>query len=66
MEFNENNFYTKPTDIIEIYNFVVLYFFSFEAIKMLKKLITYSTLSVFLTFHTYDLTLLKSNLTEMI
>jgi len=27
MEFNENNFYTKIIDIVEIYNFVVLSFF---------------------------------------
>jgi len=32
---------------------------------MLKKLITYSALRVFLTFHTHGLTPLESNLIEM-
>jgi hypothetical protein len=30
MEFNENNFYTKLIDIVEIYNFVVLSFFIWD------------------------------------
>ena len=35
---NENNFYIKIIDLDEIYNFLVLSFFSFEVVKMLKKI----------------------------
>jgi len=36
MELNENTFYTKVVALNEIYNFLV---FSFEDVKMLKKII---------------------------
>ena len=52
----------KIIDLDEIYNFLVLSF-SFEVIKMLKKLMTYLDLRVFSTFHTYSLTALKPKLT---
>jgi hypothetical protein len=38
MESNEDNFYINIVDHDEIYNFLVLSFFSFEIIKMLKKI----------------------------
>jgi len=51
MDFNENNFYTKLIDIIEIYNFVILGFFYLKSLRCSKNLITYPVLRVFLTFH---------------
>ena len=38
MELNEDNFYMKIIDLDEIYNFLVLSFFLFEVVKMLKKI----------------------------
>jgi len=64
MKFNENNFYTKLIDIVEINNFVVLSFL-FEIIKMPKKINYILALKVFLTFHTRSLTPLELNLTEI-
>ena len=64
MELNEDNFYIKIIDLNEIYNFLVLSF-SFEVIKMLKKLITYLDLRVFSSFHTCSLAALEPKLTEV-
>ena len=55
----------KIIDLDEIYNFLVLSFFSFEVVKMLKKLMTYLDLRVFSTFHTCSLTALKPRLTAV-
>ena len=38
VQLNENNFYMKIIDLNEIYNFLVLSFFSFEVVKVLKKI----------------------------
>ena len=38
VELNENNFYIKIIDLDEIYNFLILSFFLFEVVKMLKKI----------------------------
>ena len=65
MVLNEDNFYMKIIDLDEIYNFLVLSFFSFKVVKMLKKLMAYLDLRVFLTFHTYNLTPLELNLTAV-
>jgi len=35
---NEDNFYTRIVELDEIYNFVVLSFFLFYNVKVLKKL----------------------------
>ena len=48
MKLNKDNFYMKIIDLDEIYNFLV---FLFEVVKMLKKLMTYLELRVFLTFY---------------
>ena len=37
-ELNENNFYMKIVDLDQIYNFLVLSFFSFKVVKTLKKI----------------------------
>ena len=55
----------KIIDLDEIYNFLVLSFFSFEVVKMLKKLMIYLGLRVFLTFHTCSLTTLEPKLTAV-
>ena len=66
-ENNKDNFYIKIIDIVETYNFLVLSFFSFTVIKILKKiLIVYLELSVFSTFHIRGITLLLLNLTEVV
>ena len=64
MELNKNNFYMKIIDLDEIYNFLVLSF-SFEVVKMLKKLMTYLDLRVFSSFHTYNLSTLELKLTAV-
>ena len=55
----------KIIHLDEIYNFLVLSFFSFEVVKMLKKLMTYLDLRVFLTFHPDSLTALEPRLTAV-
>ena len=54
----------KIIDLNEIYNFLVLSF-SFEVIKMLKKLITYLDLRVFSSFHTCSWMALEPKLMEV-
>ena len=63
-ELNEDNFYIKIIDLDEIYNFLVLSF-SFEVVKMWKKLMTYLDIRVFLTFHTCSLTVLELKVTAV-
>ena len=65
MESNEDNFYINIADLNKIYNFLVLSIFSFEIVKMLKKLMAYLDIRVFLTFYTCSLISLESNLTEV-
>jgi hypothetical protein len=55
----------KIIDLDETYNFLVLSFFLFEVVKMLKKLIAYLDLRIFLTFHTCCLTPLEPSLTAV-
>ena len=54
----------KIINLDEIYNFLVL-IFSFEVVKMLKKLMTYLDLRVFSTFHTCSLRALEPKLTAV-
>ena len=55
----------KIIDLDEIYNFLVLSFFSFKVVKIRKKLMAYLDLIVFSTFYTCNLTPLESNLTAV-
>ena len=64
MELNDDNFYMKIIDLNEIYNFLVLSF-SFEVVKMLKKINDIFRLNGIFDFSHLRLTALEPKLTTV-